>query len=256
MHLFSGVVTVACIASATLAATITPRQTNDTDYVIGKVTLDTKWTSTVGTNPWPEHPRPRLQRTNWKNLNGVWRYRNAAKGDLDDPPFGERLEKPVLVPFCLESALSGVTEKNRIYSWYQTTFNIPSDWPSSDRVLINFGAVDYEATVFVNGEEAGFHRGGYFEFSVDATPHLNSNGTNELLVHVYDPTDQDRVQIPIGKQTLNRGGMIWYTPCSGIWQTVWLESVPDRYITKLDLSADMNGNGMLWPRFKNKCLLC
>jgi beta-galactosidase/beta-glucuronidase len=108
-------------------------------------------------------------------------------------------------------------------------------------VLLNFGAVDYEATVFVNGENAGFHRGGYFEFSVDVTRYLNTNGTNELIVHVYDPTDMDRVQIPIGKQTLNRGGMIWYTPCSGIWQTVWLESVPSEHVAKLDLTADMDG---------------
>jgi beta-galactosidase/beta-glucuronidase len=100
-------------------------------------------------------------------------------------------------------------EKNRIYSFYQTSFSVPSDWPIADKVLLNFGAVDYEATVFVNGHQAGFHRGGYFEFSVDVTPYLSSEETNELIVHVYDPTDMDRVQIPIGKQTLNRGGMIW-----------------------------------------------
>lgn len=109
--------------------------------------------------------------------------------------------------------------------------------------MLNFGAVDYEATIFVNGVEAGFHRGGYFEFTVDITPYLNANGTNELLVFTFDPTDMGNVQIPIGKQTLNRGGMIWYTPCSGIWQTVWLESTPVEYVAKLDLVADMNGNG-------------
>jgi hypothetical protein len=193
----------AWLASSTFAATIAPRQiNNNTDYKIGNITLDTPWTERVGTNPWPEYPRPRLQRSLWKNLNGVWRYRNAAEGDLDSPPFGERLEAPVLVPFCLESALSGsiswrrfvvmkliieigVTGKGpngRIYSWYQTSLEIPSDWPIANRVLLNFGAVDYEATIFVNGEEAGFHRGGYFEFSVDVTPYLSANGTNELFV--------------------------------------------------------------------------
>jgi beta-galactosidase/beta-glucuronidase len=192
----------AWLASSTFAATIAPRQNNNTDYKIGNITLDTPWTEKVGTNPWPEYPRPRLQRSLWKNLNGVWRYRNAAAGDLDSPPFGERLENPVLVPFCLESALSGIIPQHhfvfleliigigvtgkgpngRIYSWYQTPLEIPSDWPIANLVLLNFGAVDYEATVFVNGKEAGFHRGGYFEFSVDVTPYLNANGTNELFV--------------------------------------------------------------------------
>ena len=105
--LFFGV-TAAWLASSTLAATVAPRQNNETDYKIGNITLDTPWTSKVGTNPWPEYPRPRLQRSKWKNLNGVWRYRNAAAGDLSSPPFGQTLEDPVLVPFCLESALSGM----------------------------------------------------------------------------------------------------------------------------------------------------
>jgi hypothetical protein len=100
--------TTAWLASGIFAAILTPRQNNNTDYKIGPITLDTPWTDKVGTNPWPEYPRPRLQRSRWKNLNGVWRYRNAAKGDLDSPPFGQRLENPVLVPFCLESALSGM----------------------------------------------------------------------------------------------------------------------------------------------------
>jgi hypothetical protein len=97
----------ACLASGAFAAITAPRQNNATDYKIGKITLDTPWTDKVGTSPWPEYPRPRLQRSRWKNLNGVWRYRNAAEGDLDSPPFGQKLEDPVLVPFCLESALSG-----------------------------------------------------------------------------------------------------------------------------------------------------
>ncbi|KAL6707305.1 hypothetical protein ACN47E_004293 [Coniothyrium glycines] len=214
---------------------------SDTDYKVGETPLKTRWTDTVGTNPWPEYPRPLLQRPNWHNLNGVWRYQNATNGSLEAPPFGQRLENPVLVPFCLESALSGVSGKGRIWSWYQTTFSIPTGWPKENSVLLNFGAVDYEATIFVNNQRAGFHRGGYFEFTIDVTKFLNVDGTNELYVHVYDPTDIDRIQIPIGKQTLNRGGMIWYTPCSGIWQTVWLESAPIEHIKKLDLHAGMDG---------------
>ncbi|USP78982.1 glycoside hydrolase family 2 protein [Curvularia clavata] len=236
---------VASLLTLTISASsdskLFSRQNNNTDYKLGFTPLKTQWTDTVGTNPWPEYPRPRLQRSEWKNLNGVWRYQNTTNGSDASPPFGQRLQDPVLVPFCLESALSGVTGKGRIWSWYQTSFDVPSSWPSGNSVILNFGAVDYEATIFVNGQKAGFHRGGYFEFSVDVTPHLNSNGTNELLVYTYDPTDIDRVQIPIGKQTLNRGGMIWYTPCSGIWQTVWLESTPKDHISKLDLTADMNG---------------
>jgi len=111
-------------------------------------------------------------------------------------------------------------------------------------VLLNFGAVDYMATIYVNGKKAGNHTGGYFEFTLDITPYLLTNGTNELLVHVFDPTDMDAWQIPIGKQTLNRGGMIWYTPCSGIWQTVWLEAAPVEHVVKLDLTAEMDGQGM------------
>lgn len=101
------------------------------------------------------------------------------------------------------------------------------------------------ATVYVNGKEAGNHTGGYFEFTLDITPHLLANGTNELIVHTFDPTDMDDWQIPIGKQTLNRGGMIWYTPCSGIWQTVWLESAPAEHVAKLDLNAGMDGQGRI-----------
>ncbi|KAL1641987.1 hypothetical protein SLS61_009870 [Didymella pomorum] len=132
-------------------------------------------------------------------------------------------------------------ERGHLYSWFQTSFDVPSAWPTGNRVLLNFGAVDYEATVFVNGKEVGFHRGGYFEFTFDVTDYLSTNGTNELLVHVFDPTDTDNYQIPIGKQTLTREGMIWYTPCTGIWQTVWLESTPAEYITKLELAAGADG---------------
>ncbi|KAF2133711.1 glycoside hydrolase family 2 protein [Dothidotthia symphoricarpi CBS 119687] len=244
MRLSSGFLSLflVCPIFATNIDGIRPRQSNETEYKLGKITLDTPWTASVGTNPWPEHPRPRLQRALWKNLNGVWRFRNATKGDDSAPPFGQTLERAVLIPSCLESALSGITELRHTYSWFQTSFDIPSDWQRDNRVVLNFGAVDYQASVFVNGQQAGTHTGGYFEFSFDVTNYLSANGTNELLVHVYDPTDMDRVQIPIGKQTLGRdGNSIWYTPCTGIWQTVWLESTPSEYVSKLDLNAEMDG---------------
>ncbi|KAK6405859.1 hypothetical protein LTR81_019418 [Elasticomyces elasticus] len=129
-----------------------------------------------------------------------------------------------------------------LYSWLATSFNLPSTW-KTERVLLNFAAVDYEATVFVNGYNVTFHRGGYFAFAVDVTHYLKSNGTNELLVFVHDPTDSDGYVIPIGKQTL-RPSHIFYTPCSGIWQSVWIESAPSNYITQLDISAGMDGQGV------------
>ncbi|KAK4989969.1 hypothetical protein LTR50_002880 [Elasticomyces elasticus] len=125
-----------------------------------------------------------------------------------------------------------------IYSWFSTSFTVPSNWTGSN-VLLNFGAIDYEATVFVNGHNATFHRGGYFAFTVDVTSYLN-NGANELLVFVHDPTDEDPYVIPVGKQTLHPSH-IFYTPCSGIWQSVWIESAPSNYITELYVSAGMDG---------------
>jgi hypothetical protein len=113
MRLSYGLVATAWLTSATGALAIDSHQNTDTDYTPGVPPIKTPWTDNVGLNPWPEYPRPRLQRSLWKNLNGVWRYRNAAKGDLDTPPFGQRLENAVLVPFCLESALSG----NFIRNW-------------------------------------------------------------------------------------------------------------------------------------------
>ncbi|KAF2020126.1 glycoside hydrolase family 2 protein [Aaosphaeria arxii CBS 175.79] len=217
------------------------KRVNNTGYELKKGPLDTPWTEEVGTDPWPEYPRPQRQRSDWKNLNGVWQYRNASDGEIASPPFGQDLGQSVLVPFCLESALSGIMAKWAIWSWYRTTFEVPSDWNSDNRVLLTFGAVDYEATIFVNQKNVTFHRGGYFEFTVDVTDYLSVNGTNELVVHVYDPTDKDLIQIPIGKQTLEPSH-IFYTPCSGIWQTVWLESAPISHVTQLDISADMEGN--------------
>ncbi|RMJ23724.1 Hydrolase [Aspergillus sp. HF37] len=126
-----------------------------------------------------------------------------------------------------------------LYSWFSTSFTVPSSW-RKQQILLNFGAVDYEATVFVNGRKAGFNRGGYFRFTVDATDHVSFDGNNELLVFVHDPTDSDDYVIPIGKQTLNPRH-IFYTPCSGIWQTVWLEPAPANYITQLDMDANMDG---------------
>ncbi|KAF2439624.1 glycoside hydrolase family 2 protein [Karstenula rhodostoma CBS 690.94] len=218
----------------------TPKAPGTSEYVLKQGPLDTPWTEKVGTNPWPEYPRPQMARSEWKNLNGVWQYRNATAGDkeLDNPPFRQELENAVLVPFCLESALSGVMGNYTIHSWYRTTFDVPASW--TDKVLLNFAAVDYEATVFVNEKQVARNTGGYWAFNTDITDQLNKNGTNELVVFVFDPTNLHPNNIPLGKQRLNPEH-IFYTPCSGIWQTVWLESAPAESIDKLEISADADG---------------
>ncbi|KAF7134020.1 hypothetical protein CNMCM5793_005600 [Aspergillus hiratsukae] len=202
--------------------------------------LDTPWTDKVGTNPWPEYPRPQLERSEWQNLNGIWQYQNAAGLEaVQAPPFGQALANEVLIPSCLESALSGIQGNHTLYSWFSTTFTVPKPWKHQN-VLLNFGAVDYEATVFVNGKQAGFNRGGYFSFTLDVTQFVSFDGSNELLVFVHDPTDSGDHVIPIGKQRLIPAH-IFYTPCSGIWQSVWIESAPANHITELDISAGMDG---------------
>ncbi|KAL4784471.1 glycoside hydrolase superfamily [Aspergillus varians] len=212
-----------------------------TPYALQTPPLTTDWTEHVGTNPWPEYPRPQLQRSQWRNLNGIWEYRNAEHARaIDAPPFGQSLDTEVLIPSCLESGLSaGLQGRNTLYSWLSTTFTVPHGWENQN-VLLNFGAVDNEATVFVNGENVGFHRGGFFEFTLDVTEHINHDSSNELLVFVYDPTDTNGTMAPLGKQRLIPSH-IFYTPCSGIWQSVWLEAAPADHISRLDLTADMDG---------------
>ncbi|KAJ5163413.1 uncharacterized protein N7500_005243 [Penicillium coprophilum] len=245
MHLARSFV-LSCLVAAGLALPSkesTKHQENkarSAGYSLKEPPLTTPWTDKVGTKPWPEYPRPLLQRSEWKNLNGVWKYQSAPSLDaVQQPPFGQELAQDVLIPSCLESGLSGIQTDSALYSWFSTSFEVSSSW-KGEQVLLNFGAVDYEATVFVNGKKAGFHRGGYFRFAVDVTQYLKFDQQNELLVFVHDPTDDGDYVIPIGKQTL-RPSHIFYTPCSGIWQTVWLEASPANYITQLDLNANMDG---------------
>ncbi|KAF5651934.1 beta-galactosidase [Fusarium sp. NRRL 25303] len=206
-----------------------------TKYEVQKPPLDTDWTYKVGTNPWPEHPRPQLKRDAWKSLNGIWTWR--GHGDLSNPPKAGPLDREVLVPACIESALSGLQVLDEREFWYQRSFEVPDDW-KNQTVLLHFEAVDYNSTVFVNEKEKTTHIGGYDRFTVDVTEDINFGESNELLVFVNDPTD-DQV-IPIGKQTL-RPSHIFYRSCSGIWQQVWLEAVPKDYITDLDLAAGADG---------------
>ena len=197
--------------------------------------LMTRWANDVSPeNAHPEYPRPQMVRPRWLNLNGVWQL---ALGKPEDAvPSGKELPRRILVPFPVESALSGVMEQaDRL--WYRRTFQVPEAW-KGDRVLLHFQAVDWEATVFVNGKELGTHRGGYDAFSFDITDALKPGAEQELIVKVFDPTDQGNQ--PRGKQVLKPHG-IWYTPSTGIWQTVWLEPVRPAHIESLKIVPDVDG---------------
>ena len=165
-----------------------------------------------------EYPRPQLERSEWMNLNGLWSYAITDLKATKPAAF----DGQILVPFAVESALSGVqkrvTKENLL--WYERTFTIPAKW-ANQRVMLNFGAVDWSADVYVNDIFVGNHTGGYAPFSLDITAALKK-GEQRIVVRVWDPTDS--VHNPVGKQRLNPSG-IWYTAVSGIWQTVWLEPV-------------------------------
>lgn len=208
-------------------------------YQLKTPPLDTPWTDKVGLNPWPEYPRPQLRRDKWQTLNGIWTWQSAGNAsNFTSVPQGP-LQMQTLVPSCIESALSGLQILDVSAMWYEKTFQVPSDWQGQS-VKLHFEAVDYESTVFVNGQQAGFFRGGYFRNTIDVTRYLRFDGYNEVKVFVFDPTDLTGYVIPIGKQTKNPEH-IFYRPCSGIWQTVWLESVPSNSISQLDIKAAADG---------------
>jgi hypothetical protein len=196
--------------------------------------LMTKWASQVDPqHPWPEYPRPQMARADWLNLNGVWQYQPGAEGDL--VPTGQKLSSEILVPYPVESALSGVMEHHDRL-WYRRRFAVPPAWQGK-RVMLNFGAVDFESEVYINGKSVGIHRGGYLPFSYDVTPFLNKTEPQELIVRVFDPTDV--AGEPRGKQTTHPGG-IMYTPTTGIWQTVWLEPVARTSVQDLKIVPDID----------------
>ena len=174
-----------------------------------------------------EYPRPTLVRSDWLNLNGYWDWK-----DMSDPH--ESFFQRILVPFPVESALSGIAQYAE-RSIYRRTFTIPQEWNEEDHILLHFGAVDWEAAVFVNGEQVGSHRGGYDPFSFDITPFVDRTGVNELIVRVFDPSQHG--EQPRGKQSAAPSG-IWYTASTGIWQTVWLEPVPPHHVRTLQIHAD------------------
>ena len=184
-------------------------------------------------NVLPEYPRPIMERSEWQNLNGLWQYAVVDKGSAIPTTF----EGDILVPFAIESSLSGVARRihDRQELVYQRSFTIPSAWKNK-RVLLHFGAVDWKADVWVNDIKVGSHTGGYAPFSFDITPALEGK-SNKLTVKVWDPTDCSYQ--PRGKQVSNPSG-IWYTPVSGIWQTVWLEPVNEKHIQDLRILPDID----------------
>ena len=210
--------------------------------------LKTRWAAQVSpTDPLPEYPRPQMVRREWRSLNGPWQFQEGLEGQA--APIGQDLREKILVPFAMESQLSGIG-RHAEHLWYRRAFAVPAGWKSgrSERVLLHFGAVDWEARVLVNGQEIGTHRGGYDPFTFDITDALRPGSEQEIIVGVWDPTD--RADIPRGKQTIKPGG-IFYTPVSGIWQSVWLEPVPASSIESLGLTPDVD-NGVLFVNAESR----
>ena len=205
-------------------------------HVEGKIM--TRWAQEVDPEkPWPEYPRPMMVRDNWVNLNGLWDYAIAAK-DTKQP---QEWDGQILVPYPIESALSGVgkTVGTDHCLWYRKTLSTPTI--KDGRVLLHFGAVDWQSTVWVNGKKVGIHKGGHNPFSYDITDALKSTGPQEIVIRVWDPTDADNSPQPRGKQVIDPGG-IFYTSVTGIWQTVWLETVPKAYIESIKITPDIDTN--------------
>jgi hypothetical protein len=204
------------------------------EWQIKKAPLSSKFAKNV--NPQsvlPEYPRPQMVRARWINLNGLWQYQPGTSSN-ETLPAG-KLSSQILVPFAVESALSGVMEHHERL-WYKRNFMIPKDW-KGENILLHFSAVDFESEVFINGKSVGIHRGGYDPFSFNITPAIKNIGPQEISVRVFDPTDNGG--FPRGKQSLNPGS-IMYTPVTGIWQTVWIEPVAANNISDIKIVPDID----------------
>jgi hypothetical protein len=211
-----------------------------------KAPLMTRWAAEVGpTNALPEYPRPQLVRADWLNLNGLWDYAITPASGSQPPEFAGK----ILVPFPVESVLSGVMTNFDEHSklWYHRSFSVPESWLGR-RVRLHFGAVDWHCQVWVNRHAIGQHQGGYDAFTFDITDALQWKGAEEISVCVTDPTEGDQ---PRGKQSRKPDG-IFYTSTSGIWQTVWLEPVPEGCIDSLKITPDVDAKSLhLWVAVNN-----
>ncbi|WP_030315112.1 glycoside hydrolase family 2 [Streptomyces flavochromogenes] len=201
--------------------------------------LTTEWGDRLDEkNPLPEYPRPQQVRGKWKNLNGPWQFAGADTGE--QPVFGKDLDEKIIVPFPVESQLSGV-ERHEDHMFYRKLVNVPKDWKvgaggKDNRLKLNFGAVDYQARVWVNGKQVAEHTGGYNAFSADVTDAIKGTGPQEVVVAVTDTGGRNQ---PTGKQSTNPGG-IFYTQSSGIWQTVWMEPVAPVSIDDVVTTPDID----------------
>jgi len=199
--------------------------------------IKTQWAEMLNpANPLPEYPRPQMMRDLWQSLNGLWDYAILPKGSYIPSAY----EGKILVPFAIESSLSGVQKKvgenNEL--WYQRTFTVPATWKNK-KILLHFGAVDWKTDVWINDIKAGSHSGGYTPFSFDITPFISKTAPQKLVIRVWDPTDHGYQ--PHGKQVDKPQG-IMYTSVTGIWQTVWIEPVGQAFITGLKIIPDIDGS--------------
>ncbi len=196
--------------------------------------IQTRWEKDVNPAcPLPEYPRPQMVRKDWMNLNGLWDYAVLAR----EQAMPDLYQGQILVPFPIESSLSGVGKPllPTEHLWYRRTFEIPMEW-KSQRIVLHFGAVDWQTDVWCNGHHLGQHQGGYDPFSFELTTFLRYGAENELVVKVYDPTSEGRQER--GKQTL-KPGFVFYTAVSGIWQTVWLEPLPVIYLQDISTTPSI-----------------
>tara|TARA_B100001057_G_scaffold41396_1_gene37112 strand:- start:237 stop:2105 length:1869 start_codon:yes stop_codon:yes gene_type:complete len=209
-----------------------------------------QWAKTVNPeNVWQEYPRPQFERAYWKNLNGLWDYAILKTNEIQP----KRYQGKILVPFSFESPLSGVGKniKPEDKMWYRKNFEIPKNWSGKD-VVIHFEAVDYKSAVWVNDILVGSHKGGFDRFSFNITPYLKPNGLQKIVLAVEDATNFSSQ--PRGKQQINASG-IYYTPVSGVWQTVWLEAVSsEAYIKEVKTTTNIDENTVTLIPLSNQSL--
>ena len=203
--------------------------------------LGTKWDSQVNTaDPLSDYPRPQLTRPNWQSLDGTWQFQGyGSPAAIASPTAAPAPSGQILVPYPMESPLSGVAQHDDD-SLYERTFTVPSGWgvQSGNHLLLHFGAVDYHASVYVNGQRVATHTGGYTSFSADVTSALTASGPQQLVVAVTDTVNTGQ---PLGKQRLQPKG-IFYSPSSGIWQPVWMEPVPAQHIDRLIVTPNTSND--------------